>query len=162
MEGLQVLDRTRTAKVKSVLTNTDVARGVALSLRNMREFVLDHRALPQRGSAGAGLDLLTESMLERLVLGDGHRAAVPQFSRGALTSQSASIADVGLELDHRAEGESLHLPSRARNRVVAKIQRKRRLRKQTAVVRLPRLTHDRAAPAQDLIDERAVDVPAVD
>ena len=93
-------------------------------------------------------------MLERLVLGDGHRAAVAEFGRGALRAQRAAIADVGIELDHRAEGESLHLPIRARNRAVAKIQRKGGLRKQPAVVRLPRLAHDRAAPAQHLIDER--------
>ena len=55
----------------------------------------------------------------------------------------------------------LHLSIGARDRPVAEIQRKGRLGKQAAVVRLPRFAHDLAAPAEHLIDERAVDVPAV-
>src|ERR1700675_250860 len=137
MQGLEILDRACTTEVEGVFAGPDVARVVALALRDVSELVFDHRALPQRGTSDGGLDLLTESMLQRLVLGDGHRATVPEFSGGALTSQGAAIADVGIELDDRAEGESLHLSIGTRNRAVAKIERKCGLRKQAAVVRLP-------------------------
>ena len=126
MESLQILDRARTTEIESVLADADIACVIPLALRDVGELVFDHRALSQRGTSDGGLDLLTESMLQRLVLGDGHRATVPEFSGGALTSQGAAIADVGIELDDRAEGESLHLSIGTRNRAVAKIQRKRR------------------------------------
>src|ERR687891_2866803 len=99
MQCLEILDRACTAEVESVFANADVARVVALTLRDVSELVFDHRALPQRGTSDGRLDLFAESMLQLLVLGDGHRAAVPEFSGGALTSHGASIADVGIELD---------------------------------------------------------------
>jgi hypothetical protein len=58
MEGLQIWDRTRAAEVKGVLANADVASGVPLTLRNVGEFVLDHRALSQRQASGGASELL--------------------------------------------------------------------------------------------------------
>src|SRR5215210_2532364 len=132
MECLQILDRTGPAEVKGVLAKADVTGGITLALGNMGEFVLDHRALPQGGPADGRLDLLTEAMLERLVFADGHGAAVAELGRRALRAQGAAIADVGIELDHRAEGESLHVPIRTGDGAVTKMQRKGGLRKQAA------------------------------
>src|SRR5260370_6131469 len=101
-------------------------------------------------------------MLQRLVLGDRDGAAVAELRGGALTAQRAVIADLRIELDDRAERDRLHLAIGARDRAVAKIQRKRRFRKQRAVLRLPWLAHDLAAPAEHVVHEGAVDVPAID
>ena len=109
MECLQILDRARAAEVKGILAHADVARVVPLPLRDMREFVLDHRALSQGRASSGRLDLLTEPLLQRLILSDGDRAPVAEFGGGALRAQTASIADVGIELDHRADRESLAL-----------------------------------------------------
>ena len=87
MECLQILDRTRPPEIKRVLPKATIARSVALALRNVGECVLDHRPLPQCGPPDGGLDLLAESMLERLVLGDGHRAAMAELARRALRAQ---------------------------------------------------------------------------
>ena len=45
MECLQVLDGARAPEVEGVLTDTEVTRVIPLALRDVREFVLDHRAL---------------------------------------------------------------------------------------------------------------------
>ena len=125
MQCLQVLDRARTAEVEGILADADIARVVALSLGDMRELVLDRRAFPQRRAPRRRLDLFAESMLQLFILGDGDGAAIPEFSGGALTSQRAAIADIGIELDDRAEREALHLSIGTGDRAVAEIQRKR-------------------------------------
>ena len=48
MEGLEVLDRARPTEIEGILADPDVARVVALSLRDVGEFVFNHRALSQR------------------------------------------------------------------------------------------------------------------
>src|SRR5262249_61904917 len=68
MEGLQVLDRARATEVERVLADAHVARAVSLSLRDVREFVLDHRALAKRVAASGRLDLVAEAVLQRLGL----------------------------------------------------------------------------------------------
>src|SRR5512134_2545322 len=108
MERFQVLDRARAAEVEGVLADADVPRVVTLALRNMRECVLDARALPKGGTSRRRLDLLAQALLQRLVLGDRDGAAVAAFSGGALTTQRAAIAEVGIELDGRAECDGLH------------------------------------------------------
>src|SRR6266850_486629 len=156
MKRFQVLDRARAAEIKGVLADADVARVVPLPLRDVREFVLDHRALSQRVAASGRLDLLAESLLQRLVLGDGDRAPMADLGGGALRPQGTSIADVGIELDHGSERKILHLSIRALDRTVADVEREGRLGKQAAVPRLPRFADDLATPAEQVIDERAV------
>ena len=85
----------------------------------MREFVLDHRALSQGRASRGRLDLLAESLLQRLVLRDGDGAPVAELGGGALRAHGTAIADVGIELDDGAEREALHLSIRARDRAVA-------------------------------------------
>src|SRR5580765_7019050 len=112
MKCFQVLDRARAAEIKGVLADADVARVVPLPLRDVREFVLDHRALSQRLTASGRPDLLAEPLLQRLVLSDGDRAPMAERGGGALRPPWTSIADVGIELDHGAERECLHLSIR--------------------------------------------------
>src|SRR5438093_9776242 len=136
MQRLQILDGARTAEVEGVLANADVASVVPLSLRNVCELVFDYCALPQRRASRRRLDLFAETVLQLLVLGDRDGAAVPEFGGGAMIAQRAAIADVGVELDSRAEREALHLPARTFDRAVTEIQRKRGRRR-----RSPELTH---------------------
>src|ERR687892_2390000 len=142
MQGLQILDRARTAEVEGVLANADVARVGALSLRNMRELMFNRRAFPQRRASRGRLDLFAQSVLQRLILGDGDGAAVPEFRGGALTSPRAAIADVGVKLDDHTKRDRLHLPVGTLDRAVPQVQPKRRFGKQLAVVRLPRFADD--------------------
>src|SRR5688500_3318573 len=137
MEGLQILDRARAAEIEGVLANAEVARGVALALRNVGEFVLDPRAFAQGRASSGRLDLLAESLLQRLVLRDGDGTPVAELGRRALRPQSAAVADVRIELDDGAERNALHLSRRARDRAVADVQREGRLGKQAAVARRP-------------------------
>src|SRR5918996_3706899 len=125
MERLQILDGARTAEVKRVLADADIARVVALSLRDMRELVLDRRAFPQGRASGRRPELCPEPLLQLFVLGDGDGAAVPEFRGSALIASRAAIADIGIELDDRAEREALHLSIGTGDRAVAEIQRKR-------------------------------------
>src|SRR5438034_3896868 len=162
MQRLQILDGARTAEIEGVLANADVAGVVPLALRNMCELVFDHGALPQRRAARGRLDLFAEAVLQRLVLGDRDGAAVPEFGGGALIAPRAVIADVGVELDNRAEREALHLSARTCDRAVTEIQRKRGFGEQPAVVRLPGLAHDLAAAGEHVVHQGAVDVPAID
>ena len=56
MECFQILDRARATEVEGVLTDADVARVVALPLGDVREFVFDHGALAQRAASGGRLE----------------------------------------------------------------------------------------------------------
>ena len=67
MEGLEVLDRTRPTEIEGILADPDVARVVALSLRDVGEFVFNHRALSQRLPSSGCLDLLAKPCLKALV-----------------------------------------------------------------------------------------------
>jgi hypothetical protein len=162
MECLQVLDRARPTEVEGVLADADVARVVALPLRDVGELVFDRRARSERVAPSACADLLAEPLLQRFVLRDGDRAAVAELGGGALRAQWTSIADVGIELDDGAKREAVHLSVRALDDAVADVEREGGLGKQATVSRRPRFADDRAAPAEHLIDECAVDVPAVD
>src|ERR1700681_929982 len=79
MESLQALDRTRATEVERILADPDVARVVALPVRDMGEFVLDHRALTQRLAPRGCLDLLAKPRLQPLVFRNGDRAPVAEF-----------------------------------------------------------------------------------
>src|SRR5215203_1228918 len=143
MECLQVLDRARATEVEGILADADVARVVALALRDMGELVFDRRPFSQRFASGGCADLFAEPLLKLFVLRDGDRAPVTQLRSGALGAQETSIAAVGIELDHGAEREALHLAVGARDRAVADVEREGRLGKQFAVARPPRLAEDR-------------------
>src|ERR1700687_2145276 len=60
MDCLEVLDRARATEVECILADPDVARIVALSLRDAGEFVFDHRALTQRLASNGCLNLLAK------------------------------------------------------------------------------------------------------
>src|SRR5216684_4641974 len=162
MEGLQVLDRARATEVERILADPDVARVVALPLRDMGEFVLDHRALTQRLAPSGCLDLLAKPRLQPLVFRNGDRAPVAELGGGALRAHGAAIAHVGIEFDDGAERKGLHVTLGAFNRAVAEIEPEGRLRKLAAVLRLPGFAYDLSASAEYLVYERAVDVPAID
>ena len=85
-----------------------------------------------------------------------------ELGGGALRAHGTAIAHVGIEFDHAAERKALHLSLGAFDRPVAKIQLEGRLGKQAAVVRLPRFTHNLAAPGEHVVDEPTVDVGAID
>src|SRR3984893_12119423 len=162
MEGLQVLNRARTPEVEGVLTDADIARGVALTWRDMGEFVFDDRALSQGLASSGRLDLLAQPSLKALVLCNGDRASMAEFCGRALRAHGTAIAQVGIEFDDTAERKMLHLSLGAFDRSVAEVQLEGRLRKQVAVVRLPRFTHNLAAPAEHVVDEPTVDVSPID
>src|ERR1700736_634813 len=162
MEGLQVLNRARAPEVEGVLTDADIARGVALTVRDMCEFVFDDRALSQGLASSGRLYLLAQPRLKALVLRNGDRASMAELGGGALRAHGTAIAHVGIEFDHAAERKALHLALGAFDRPVAEIQPEGRLGKPAAVVRLPRLTHNLAAPAEHVVDEPTVDVAPID
>src|SRR6266853_5762396 len=162
MECLEILDRARPTEIKRVLADADIACVIPLALRDVGELVFDHRALSQGFAPSGGANLCAEPLLELFVFRDGDGAPVAELGGGALRAQATSIADVSIEFDHGAEREAVNLSVRALDRAVADVEREGRLRKQTAVARLPGFADDRAAPPEHLIDERAVDVPAVD
>src|ERR1700736_1090129 len=110
MEGLQILDRARATEVERILADPDVARVVALPLRDMGEFVLDHRALTQRLAPSGGLDLLAKPRLQPLVFCNGDRAPVAELGGGALRAYRAAIAHVaGIQGALRNSTEPLDL-----------------------------------------------------
>ena len=122
MECLQILDRARAPEVEGVLAEADVARLIPLALRDVRELVLDRRALSQRVAPRGRSDLFAEPLLELFVLSDRDRPSMPDLRGGALRSQRAAIADVGIELDDGAEREALHVSLGAFDRAVAEIE----------------------------------------
>src|SRR3954454_7824403 len=107
MECLQILDGARSAEVERVLPDTHVPRVVALSLRNMRELVLDGRAFPHGGASRRRVKLLAQALLQPFVCGDRHGAAVAEFSGGALPAPRTGIADIRIELDGGAKRDRL-------------------------------------------------------
>src|SRR5438093_1604559 len=122
MDCLQVLDRARATEIESVLADSDVARVVALPLRDVGEFVFDDRALSQRLASSRGLDLLAKLRLQPLVLGNGDRAPMAELGGGALRAHRAAVADIGIEFDHRAERKRLQVSLGAFDRVVAEME----------------------------------------
>src|SRR4030095_11926815 len=96
-------------KVEGILADADVARAVALSLRDVREFVLDHRALSKRRAANGRLDVFAEAVLQLLVLGDRDGAAMAELGGRAARAHGTVIAHVGIEFDDRSERKPLHL-----------------------------------------------------
>ena len=90
MECFQILDRARASEVEGVLADADVARMVALPLRDMCELVFDDGALAQCCASGGGLHLFAEPLLQLFVLGDRDRASIPEFGGGALRAQRDS------------------------------------------------------------------------
>src|ERR1700694_10811 len=146
MEGFQFLNRARAPEVEGVLTDPDIARGVALTLRDMCEFVFDDRALSQGLASSALLYLVAQPRLKALVLRNGDRASMAELGGGALRAHGTAIAHVGIEFDHAAERKALHLSLGAFDRPVAEIESEGRLRKLVSVVRLPRFAHNLAAP----------------
>ena len=118
MECLEVLDRARATEVEGILADPDVARIVALSLRDVGEFVFDHRALTQRLASNGCLNLLAKPRLKPLVLRNGDRASVAELGGGALRAQRTAIAHIGIEFDDGAERKGLHLSLRAFDRAV--------------------------------------------
>ena len=123
------MDGARSTEVKGVLADAHVPRVVALSLRNMRELVLDRRAFPQSGAARNRVELLAPALLQPLVFGDRDRPAVAECRGGALATQGAVITEIRIKLDGRATCDRLDLAVGARDRAVAQIQRKRGLRR---------------------------------
>src|SRR4051794_19839904 len=119
MEGLQILDRARTAKVERVLADADIAGVIPLPLRDVGELVFDHGVLSQRFPPRGCLDLFAEPLLERLVVRDVDGASVAELGGGALRAQGTSIADVGIKFDDDAERKAVNLSVRALDRAVA-------------------------------------------
>src|ERR1700687_3607187 len=79
MEGLQVWNRARASEVESVLTDADIARGVALTLRDMCELVFDERARSQGFACSGRLDLRAQPRLQALVLRNDDRASMAEL-----------------------------------------------------------------------------------
>src|ERR1700686_471034 len=127
MEGLQVLNRARAPEVEGVLTDADIARGVALTLRDMCEFVFDDCALSQGLASSDRLYLLAQARLKALVLRNGDRASMAALGSRAVRAHGTAIAHVGIEFDHAAERKALHLSLGAFDRPVAEIQPEGRL-----------------------------------
>src|SRR5260370_36608929 len=102
MEGLQVLNRARAPEVEGVLTDADIARGVALPLRDMGEFVFDDRALSQGVASRGGLNLLAQACLKPLVLCNGDGASMAELGGWAVRAHATAIADRPVAVDHAA------------------------------------------------------------
>src|SRR5262249_11021076 len=161
MEGLQVLDRARATEVERVLADAHVARAVSLSLRDVREFVLDHRALAKRLAASGRLDLVAEAVLQRLVLCDRHGAAMAELGGCTARAPGTVIAHVGIEFDDRSHRKALHLALGTCDRAVAEVEGEGGLGEQAAVRGLPGFAHNATASAEYVVHKGAVDVSAI-
>src|SRR5260370_35674511 len=107
MECLQVLNRARAPEVEGVLTDADIARGVALTLRDMCEFVFDDRALSQGVASRGGLNLLAQPCLKPLVLCNGDGASMAELGGGAMRAHAPATPHLRIEFDHPAQRKTL-------------------------------------------------------
>src|ERR1700674_683812 len=122
MECLQVLNRAPAPEVEGVLTDADIARGVALTLRDMCEFVFDDGALSQGLASSGRLYLLAQPRLKALVLRNGDRASMAELGGGAVRAHGTAIAHVGIDFDHAAQRKAGHVSLGACCRPVAAVQ----------------------------------------
>src|SRR5580658_2418210 len=101
-------------------------------------------------------------MLELLVVSDSDSSPRSLRRRGALGTQRALSARVGIELHDIARDERLDLARGAGDRARAHVDREVAFSEHLAVARDPRLAEYLAATREDLGRQGTVDVPAVD
>jgi len=107
--------------------------------------VLDRDSLAQLFAAGRRGSELSQTLLEKLVLGDGYGATSLRPGVGAFRPQRARSAGLDGKLDLGSEGDGLLFAGRAGDRAVAHVERECVFTEVLAVLGEPRTADDLAA-----------------
>src|SRR5690606_27784337 len=105
---------------------------------------------------------LSQSVLQLFVGSDLDRSSGLDRRHRAMAAQRAASTDFGVKLDDRTRIEVLDLACWAPDRSVPHVDLELGLRKSCAVAADPWLASDRAAASEDILDEHASDVSAID
>ena len=162
LNDLEVADGTGSSEIEFVLSTADVPCVFPLAAARVCLAMLDWNALTELLSACGGRSLLAQPMLEQFVVGDRHRAPPLGCGIGALRSKRARAAGRCWEFDLGAENDGLLFAGGARDGAVAHVEFEGGLGEETAVVSEPWATYDGTASGEDLVDDRGVDVAAID
>src|SRR5882672_4167672 len=93
---LEVGNRTGSSPVEQVAAHATVARTPALASAGVGEGMLDGDPLAQFLTTGGRSHQFLETLLERLILGDGDGTPMPEGSVGTLRSTRAVVAQLGI------------------------------------------------------------------
>src|SRR4051812_32223002 len=98
VQGLEILDRGGTAQIEQVLAGADVAGTVPFAGGDVSQRVLDGDASAEVAAAGRGALQFAELLLQGLVLGDRHTAALAGRRLGATRAETTGAARLGIEV----------------------------------------------------------------
>src|SRR5262249_16232452 len=84
--------------------------------------MFDRRAFPQRRPSAFGPELGAQFLLERLILADSQRPALPEFGRSALRSLGTHVTGTGWKLDGAAKAHRHGLAARTPDHPVGEIE----------------------------------------
>jgi hypothetical protein len=162
MSNLQVLDGACAAKIEEIRSDATVTRPSPLPLGNVSEAVLDCDALAQQASALGSRDEFSQTMLESFVFRQGDGSST-RGCHGALLSQVASFASLGVEFDCHAWNEGLRLARRAGDGEAAHVDIEVFFREEGVTVACdPRLAQHFTSASEHPANGARVDVAAVD
>src|SRR5690606_4225429 len=139
-----------------------IASTTTLLAAEVSETMLYRHALPKRLSACRCFHQLSQSVLQLFVGSDLDRSSGLDRRHRAMAAQRAASTDFGVKLDDRTRIEVLDLACWAPDRSVPHVDLELGLRKSCAVAADPWLASDRAAASEDILDEHASDVSAID
>src|SRR5258708_874849 len=164
MDTFEVLDGSGASQVEQIAADAHVASAQALAGGDMSEGVFDGGAVAEGGTACTGLLELSVLALAGLVGGDRDGAPAARCGLGALCAQWACAARLGVELDGIAGLEGLHFASRAGDRAGAQVDLEVAFGEQAGSMGAlaPRLGEHGAARGEDVVDDGAVYVGAID
>ena len=150
------------SKVEDVLAQTDVAGAAALFRGDVSQTMFNANAQTQSRAAGwRGLQQ-PELLLQAFILSDRDGAAFAVRGVSALCSEAARTADVWVKLDDMSWLEWLGLAGGTRDREPSHVELEVCLLEEVGFsTREPRLADDLGASLLRIIDQRAVDVAAI-
>ena len=125
--------------------------------------MLDAYSLPQSRSPAPGSDLFAQPVLQLFILCDRDRSALSRRDRRALCAERTMVTGIRVKFDEHPWSYFLHFTCGTGDCHLAHVHPESCLRKclPVCVTRDPGLTHDIAAKPEDVIDDGAVDVTAI-